>query len=377
MPDGFPPPTSAVKALAMGRELEVLDALGIRWRKGRPHIRCPYPAHADHHPSWRWDQKVAKARCACSSSDNIFDVVMKMEGLDFAAAKIRIARLLNRPNLIDESNSGRPFQPMDATSLLQPPPPQRDDKLPLTYLARRLGIDVATVPRPSTPVAGWKSLPYFDLPGPRIKPKLVGSYPCAVFGTLAADGRRHAHRIHVHFSGQGKADLGLGPDGRPRAAKKSAPLQPGRTASGCTVLWGNPNQALQLILCEGVETAAAVAFAFSAEIETCSIAVAAAVHAAGVEAFESWPAARHVIIAADRDEAAKEDGRPGSRRGERAARTFGLHHHNRTQVAIALPGQPGESTDWLDVLLREGPDAVRKAVMSAETFVPTEREREA
>jgi hypothetical protein len=79
-PDGFAPPTGAVQALAIGRECEVLDALGIRWREGRPHIRCPYPAHADHHPSWRWDQKAARARCTCSKSDSIFDVVMKVEG---------------------------------------------------------------------------------------------------------------------------------------------------------------------------------------------------------------------------------------------------------------------------------------------------------
>src|SRR3954447_19472331 len=143
MPDGFAAPTGAVKALVIGRELDVLDALDIRWRKGRPHIGCPYPAHADHDPSWRWDQKAARARCTCSSSDGIFDVVMKVQALGFAAAQVWVARLLNRPDRVGDANRGKPLQSMNAASLLQPPPELRDDDLPLAYLAHRLGVDVA------------------------------------------------------------------------------------------------------------------------------------------------------------------------------------------------------------------------------------------
>ena len=126
------------------------------------------------------------ARCTCSKSDSIFDVVMKVEGgLEFTAAKTRIARLLNRPDLVGEVSRGKPLQPMDAASLLQPPPQLRDDGLPLAYLARRLGVDVATVLRPTTPVAGWKALPYFDPARPGTKPKLK-----PVGGTLASSSAR-------------------------------------------------------------------------------------------------------------------------------------------------------------------------------------------
>src|SRR4051794_5691922 len=78
--------TRAVQVAVRGREAEVLDALGIPWRDGRPHVRCPYPSHADGDPSWRWDEAKGHARCSCSKGDSIFDVVMKIEGSTFEAA---------------------------------------------------------------------------------------------------------------------------------------------------------------------------------------------------------------------------------------------------------------------------------------------------
>ena len=87
---------------------------------------------------------------------------------------------------------------MDAASLLRPPADQRDDGLARGYLAYRLGVPPEQVPMPSTPVVGWRELPYYDPPAAKGgKPKLVGRYPCVVFGTVAPDGRRHAHRIYV------------------------------------------------------------------------------------------------------------------------------------------------------------------------------------
>ena len=44
-------------------------------------------------------------------------------------------------------------------------------------------------------------------------------------------------------------------------------------------------------------------------------------------------------------------------------------------MSIALPESPGEAVDWLDVLRRDGPDAVRAGVLNgAVPFVPTEAE---
>jgi hypothetical protein len=40
-------PGTAIRQATAGRETEVLDALGMDWRGGRPHIRCPYRDHAD------------------------------------------------------------------------------------------------------------------------------------------------------------------------------------------------------------------------------------------------------------------------------------------------------------------------------------------
>src|SRR4051794_23066930 len=67
--------TATIRQAVHGREADVLDNLGVNWRDGRPHIPCPYPDHSDENASWRWDAKHAKARCTCTTSDSIFDVV--------------------------------------------------------------------------------------------------------------------------------------------------------------------------------------------------------------------------------------------------------------------------------------------------------------
>jgi len=41
---------------------------------------------------------------------------------------------------------------------------------------------------------------------------------------------------------------------------------------------------------------------------------------------------------------------------------------------IALPGLPGESADWLNVLTRDGVDAVRSGINAATQYVPTAAE---
>ena len=45
--------TQAIRDVVRGHETDVLAELKIPWRHGRPHITCPYPGHADEHPSWR------------------------------------------------------------------------------------------------------------------------------------------------------------------------------------------------------------------------------------------------------------------------------------------------------------------------------------
>jgi hypothetical protein len=97
--------TADIRGAARGRETEVLDGLSIDWRrpKTKPHITCPYHDHADNNPSWRWDMHKACAFCTCiEGSHSIFDVVMKVENISFETAKLRVAQLLRRPDLICE-----------------------------------------------------------------------------------------------------------------------------------------------------------------------------------------------------------------------------------------------------------------------------------
>jgi hypothetical protein len=365
---------AAIKQAVAGHETQILDALNIDW-DARGHVDCPYPDHGGK-ADWRWDSKYRKARCTCSKADSIFDVLMKIEGVDFEAAKVRVAEILKRDDLIRTKSEGK-YQATDPASLLNAPADRRDDSLPIKYLAHRLGVAEDQVPIPSTPIVGLKALGYYDPPaqGSKAKPKLVGEYPCAVFGTVAADGGKHAHRVYVAPDGAGKADLGRGPNGWPRNPKKSARIILGDdNIAGRSVLWGDPARAPHIVLVEGIETAAAVALALKGEIDAGEIAVAAAISAIGVEAFQPSVATTLVTVAADRDEAVKNDGRPGSRRGELAARAFGLKHHKALRIGVALPGAAGESIDWLDILLRDGADTVRAGILGAVPFLPTEAE---
>jgi hypothetical protein len=232
------------------------------------------------------------------------------------------------------------------------------------------------VHRNAQSVVGLKSLGYFDPPpeGSKAKPKVVGNFPCGVFGTVSADGRIHAHRIYLAPEGAGKADLGIGPDGHPRAAKKSAKILDRVSRTGCAVLWGDPSRAPHLLLTEGIETGAAVAVAYRAEIGSHEIAVAAGITASGVEAFQPYSATQRVTVCADRDEAEKKEGKPGSQRGEKAARKFGIRNHERVKVEIALPGESGETVDWLDEMLRVGAAGIKFSILFAGDFKPTEGE---
>jgi hypothetical protein len=274
-------PTDALQQAIRGREADILKALNIRWEVGAPHISCPYRAHSDANPSWRWDAPKARAFCTCivkRGGHPILDVLMQVEGIEFDAAKLRAAEILRRQDLIKEKGS-RHHQGMAAASLLRPTAEERNDELMPAYLGYRLGVEPCDVPLPSTPVVGWCSLPYYELPAEKGgSSTLVGRYPCVIFGTVSPDGRTHAQRIYVKADGKGKADLGVGPDGRQRDAKKSAKLPQGVNSAGCAILWGDPTTAAHLILAEGPETTAALALAHKADMTAGKVALAGSVH---------------------------------------------------------------------------------------------------
>ena len=69
--------TRAIRDAVKGHEIDILDKLGIDWNRGKSHIHCPYPDHNDNHPSWRWDERKARAYCTCiEKSHGIFDIVI-------------------------------------------------------------------------------------------------------------------------------------------------------------------------------------------------------------------------------------------------------------------------------------------------------------
>jgi MarR family len=93
--------SAKIRAALKGCETKVLDALGIPWRQGKPHISCPYPDHVDHHPSWRWDARKVRAYCSCHRGGrSVLDVIMHMERMDIGPAMVRAAELLGRADLV-------------------------------------------------------------------------------------------------------------------------------------------------------------------------------------------------------------------------------------------------------------------------------------
>ncbi len=83
-----------LKLHLLGREIEILAALGIDWRSDKTNIRCPYADHPDINPSWRWDDKEHRAFCTCGSQD-IIGVIQKTRQLDFPAAVLFAAETLS------------------------------------------------------------------------------------------------------------------------------------------------------------------------------------------------------------------------------------------------------------------------------------------
>jgi len=132
--------TAAIKEAAEGHELVVLAAVGIDWRSGGGHIDCPYADHGGK-TDWRWDEGKHRAFCTCIGkraderrSHSIFDVVVVKEGVDFETAKIRVAEIIGRSDLIKTKGGGERHQATDTESLLSAPVDNRDDSLLWAYL---------------------------------------------------------------------------------------------------------------------------------------------------------------------------------------------------------------------------------------------------
>jgi hypothetical protein len=169
--------TAAIREAVKGREANVLNALGINWTpQGKTkHIRCPYPDHNDANPSWRWDDKRKVAFCTCiggrageKKAHDIFSVLCILKGIDFGAAKIQVAEMIGRQDLIGRRrkkggggadtpgrNSATPQRPTGCTLEAY----AKAKRLLVSFL-KSLGLaDVSYLSAPAI------KIPYFDSAG--------------------------------------------------------------------------------------------------------------------------------------------------------------------------------------------------------------------
>jgi putative DNA primase/helicase len=144
------------------------------------------------------------------------------------------------------------------------------------------------------------------------------------------------------------------------AAVTKAPLDKakkmlGRVAGGAVCL-AELGDGDRLALCEGIETGLAAMTACA------GLPVWATLSTSGLEQIDLPPAARRILILADNDVSGA-----GMRAADAAARR--LRGQGR-DVAIVLP--PLEGEDFNDFLLREGPEAVARAIAAADSVVDAE-----
>ena len=377
--------TSDIYAATEGNEIAVLNAFKVPWKAGqRSHIRCPYPSHGGS-SDWRYDEQKKLCFCTCTNKPvKLFSALILVLGENpqddaaFERVKLEVAERMGWTDLIKTRRGSGPSSPppppplwhehFKPGKLLNPPDHLRNDDLYFEYMSRRLGVPRDLVPAPATPFVGISSLEYFDqsngADGKTRKP--LCSLPCLVFGMVNHNGDlTGAIRIYLDPTGKDKASLGLDSDGNPRRVK---PFTPG-TKSGGEIQFGNPKTATVKVCCEGVETGAAVAVAAKADRDD-RVLIACAGTASFMAALDRQPGIVRMIAACDRDEAQRTPDKPPSKAGEKAGVTLLTKHHEDVSAALALPGNPGEKVDWLDILRRDGASAVWSGINEAPAFEP-------
>lgn len=231
---------------------------------------------------------------------------------------------------IPASRGKEKTQTSDAASLLEPPTAYRDNQIPVQFLSHILGIAPAEILMPTTPVAGWTELAFYDAPpkGSDSKPTLVGNWPCAIFGTEDLQGRHHAQRIYVQPGGKGTALLGMDAQAVARSPYKAAKRPTDESVIECGTVWGIPRKVLQIILCKGIDTGAAIAQGLRDQVLAGQISVIAMPTLASIEAFK--PAAMHewVTICIDQRDSAEE----------KAARTLARRLGDQVKISVSAVG---------------------------------------
>ena len=207
-----------------------------------------------------------------------------------------------------------------------------------------------TVPLTSSPVAAYlagRGIVDLDVHDLLAHPDLTHweskrGYPAMVGVVRNLAGEPVAlHRTYLEVDADEPSKVAKAPVAKPR-------MMLGKVAGGAVRLAAiDPEAALGL--CEGIETGLAVMTACA------GLPVWATLSTAGLEQVQLPPQARRVVILADHDASGA-----GMRAAETAARR--LRDEGR-QVVIALPPDP--DSDFNDVLLREGPEAIAGIVEAA------------
>jgi DNA primase len=313
---------SDIYELVAGRQLEILRALGIQWNpsRSRQHIQCPFPDHADQHPSWRWDDGKGRYFCTCGSGD-VLGATMKMRGLQWREAADYVREAL-----------GETAHPARRS------PDGYDPDRYLRVLLRS-GSGQATLADVYLQSRGIALAPWPDALRFNASTycKATNSHLPAVIALMStAPDAEPTSVLRIYLTSDGKA----------KAAISEPKLSLGKPLAGKAVWLGEPGE--RIIITEGVEDAAACLIA-------CETFAAAGIGANTANIV--LPASiREAIIFADRD----DDGQGLRIAGRLAER---LHAHGR-QVMIAMA--PAPYKDANELLIKQGPGGVERAIEAAE-----------
>lgn len=364
--------TATAREAVKGREVEIIQKSGVDWLPGqRGHITCPYHGGSG---DWRFDEAKGLCYCTClEKPHSVFDHLSKMRGDDpkaeeaFERSKIEAVESLGRTDLIEgeDKAAGKKKPRLDlwhrffqTDRLRNPPDDIRDDSLVRTYLAKRQGVAPEDAVLPTSPYVGLKKLEFI------YESKVVAECPCAVFFQVNPNDPGEVTggiRIYLNEDGTGKADLRR-PDGSAHDVK---PMTTGSKVGGA-VLYGNPETAAKQVTCEGVETGGSIAIAARHRGDG-AVLVACGGNASFMQGVRVRNGIGELFVACDRDEKPNDKGNV-SKTGEKAGLHIAAKHADGRPVHLALPGAPGSKTDWLDVLIDAGPDAVYDGVFGAPAY---------
>ena len=308
---------------------------GTKWR-----YLCPF--HEDRDPSFDVDLDRGSYYCwACGARGNLVDLYGKLKGLVWSDAWNELREKF-------EGKTGRAPRSKGRG--------KRDKKRIIKELWEKASTDTARVSNylKSRGLSGKvpPSIREIELLW-KLNDKEAGPFPVMLARVDDIDGELIAlHRTYLAPDGSGKAlvekpKLTLGPYG------------------GGAVRLSLPRDGT-IALTEGIETGLAVQ-------EATGLPVWAALSTSGLKSVKLPAGIKTVHIFADRD---PEDPKTGKRPGEDAAYQLAerLVGEGRT-VYVHVPGNPGDKLDWLDVLIREGAESLKRSLQEADPYESREKNR--